>query len=195
LQAKALRVEAGVVEALAKSTEGNLLATSQIIDQLDVLAVDGAVTNELLHQTMEDQSRFSVYSLVDSCLLGVPDECVHRLARIKAEVDNAVLLVWSLVRETRELLKMSEQLHSGQNINSVFQENRVWSNRQRFVGSALNRLNQEKLLTILTHLLTIDAIAKGQHYGDIWHEIEKLCLRYCGLDTHSTLLNNKIYDS
>ena len=189
-QAKALRVAAGVVDALAKATEGNLLATAQIIDQLSVLSEDGGVTLDLLYQTMEDQSRFSVYHLVDSCLLGVSDQCIHRLSRIRAEADNAVLVVWSLVRETRELLKMSHQLNQGQNMNSVLQQNRVWSSRQRFVSSALHRLSYEKLLTILVSLMTVDAIAKGQRAGNIWHELEKLCSVYCGLETFSELIDN-----
>jgi len=52
LQNNALRVEAGVVDLLAKATEGNLLATAQIIEQLKVLSNDGGVTLELLNQTM-----------------------------------------------------------------------------------------------------------------------------------------------
>lgn len=190
LQSKALRVEPGVVDMIAKATEGNLLATAQIIDQLSILSADGGVTLDLLYQTIEDQSRFSVYHLVDSCLLGLAEQCIHRLSRIRAEADNAVLVVWSLVRETRELLEMSNQLTKGDSINQVMQQYRVWSSRQRFVSSALHRLSYQKLLSILSALMTIDAIVKGQQHGNVWHELEKLCLVYCGLETFSELIDN-----
>jgi len=192
-QERALRVEAGVIDALASATEGNLLAAGQIIDQLQVLATDGAVPLSLLEQTLEDQSRFSVYSFVDSCLLGVISECVHRLERIRAEDDNAVLVVWSLAKETRELLRMAHAIEKGMSMNLVLKQHRVWSTKQRFVSAALNRLNVGDISTILEQIAALDALAKGQRQGDIWLEIEKLSLRFCGVASQSTLTNNSYY--
>jgi DNA polymerase-3 subunit delta len=148
---------------------------------------------ELLNQTLEDQSRFTVYSLVDSCLLGITDDCLHRLERIRTEADNAVLVVWSLARETRELLRMAYELNSGMNLSSVMQKNRVWSTRQRFVSAALNRLGSEELTDLLQRIVQLDAMAKGQRYGDIWHELEKLCLSYCAIETFPVVENNYSY--
>ena len=192
-QERALRVEAGVIDTLASATEGNLLAAGQIIDQLQVLATDGAVPVSLLEQTLEDQSRFSVYSFVDSCLLGVISECIHRLERIRAEDDNAVLVVWSLAKETRELLRMAHAIEKGTPMNSVLKQHRVWSTKQRFVSAALNRLNVSDISAILEQIATLDMLAKGQRQGDIWLEIEKLSLRFCGVASQSTLTNNSLY--
>lgn len=192
-QQRALRVEAGVIEILAGATEGNLLAAAQIIDQLQVLANDGAVPLRLLEQTLEDQSRFTVYSFVDSCLLGIVSESIHRLERIRAEADSAVLLVWSLAKETRDLLRMAQAISAGSNIAAVMKQNRVWSTRQRFVSAALNRLNENDLKMLLQRIAMLDAMAKGQRYGDIWHELEKLCLSYCGIATQPSVTNNSVY--
>ena len=192
-QARALRVEAGVIEILAGATEGNLLAAGQIIDQLQVLATDGAVPLSLLEQTLEDQSRFSVYNFVDSCLLGLLSDCIHRLERIRAEDDNAVLLVWSLAKEARELLRMAQAIETGTPMPAVMKQYRVWSTRQRFVSAALNRLTVTDLTDILVMIADLDALAKGQRYGDVWLEIEKLSLRFCGVASQSTLTNNSLY--
>ena len=189
-QNKALRVESGVIETLAASTEGNLLAAAQIIDQLAVLANNGAVLMTLLNQTLHDQSRFSVFSLVDSCLLGALDQCLHRLERIRTESDNAVLVIWSLAKETRQLLRMANELSSHSTISAVMQKNRIWSNRQRFVSAALHRLDQTDLTNILSQIAQLDAMAKGQQYGDIWHELEKLCFSFCAIETLSLVENN-----
>ena len=178
-QQRAMRVEAGVVEVLSAATEGNLLAAGQVIDQLQVLATEGAVPMSLLEQTLEDQSRFSVYSFVDSCLLGMPTESIHRLERIRAEADNSVLVIWSLAKETRELLGMAHAIAGGESMGVVMKKHRIWSTRQRFISAALHRLNVRTLTGILHRIAELDAIAKGQRQGDIWHEIEKLCLRYC----------------
>ncbi len=189
-QHRALRVEAGVIEILAAATEGNLLAAAQIIDQLSVLSEDGGVPLSLLKQTLEDQSRFTVYSFVDSCLLGIVSESIHRLERIRMEADNAILLLWSLAKETRELLRMSQDVAAGSPIPSVMKQYRVWSTRQRFVSAALNRLNNQALRDILSRIALLDAMAKGQRQGDIWHELEKLCLSYCGIATLPAVANN-----
>lgn len=192
-QHRALRVESGVIEILAAATEGNLLAAAQIIDQLAILSDDGGVPISLLEQTLEDQSRFTVYSFVDSCLLGIASESIHRLERIRTEADNAVLLIWSLAKETRELLKMSQAVATGSSIANVMKQNRVWSTRQRFVSAALNRLNDQALREILYRISLLDAIAKGQRQGEIWHELEKLCLSYCGIATLPAVANNSLY--
>jgi len=194
-QSKAMRVEAGVIDILATATEGNLLAAAQIIDQLHVLAKSGEVPITLLEQTLDDQSRFSVFSFVDSCLLGIVDDCVHRLERIKAESDNAILVIWSLAKQTRELLSMAQEISQGKTISQVMKQYRVWSSRQRFVSAALQRLNEQKLKIILSRITFLDAIAKGQRHGEIWHEVEKLCLSYCGIETLPIVTNNSNYEA
>lgn len=181
LQSKALRVEAGVVDMLAYALEGNLLAAAQTIEQLAVLSPDNTVTLDMLQQTLADQSRFSVYNLVDSCLLGVPDTVLHQLERIHSEDDNCVLILWALAREIRSLIRMAEQVAKGSSVAAVMQQNRVWSSRQRMVSSALHRLSAEHLKGCLQRLSVLDAIVKGQKPGDSWHELEKLCLSLCGI--------------
>ena len=194
-QSRALRVEAGVIETLAIATEGNLLAAAQIIDQLQVLAPDGGVPMSLLQQTLEDQSRFSVFSFVDSCLLGQAADSIHRLERIRAETDSAILLLWSLSKQTRELLSMSKHVAAGQSIGQVMQQFRVWSSRQRFISAALQRHDVNKLKVLLSRLAHLDEIAKGQRHGDVWHELEKLCLSYCGIETIPIVTNNSVYEA
>ena len=181
LQSRALRVEAGVVDMLAYALEGNLLAAAQTVEQLTVLSPDKTVTLELLQQTLADQSRFSVYNLVDSCLLGVPDTMLHQLQRIRSEEDNCVLIVWALARELRNLIRMATDIDNGSSVSHVMQQHRVWSSRQRMVSSALHRLSLAQLQAGLQQLSQLDAIVKGQRPGDSWHELEKLCLSLCGI--------------
>ena len=76
---------------------------------------------------------------------------------------------------------------------AVMKQYRVWSTRQRFVSAALNRLTVTDLTDILVMIADLDALAKGQRYGDVWLEIEKLSLRFCGVASQSTLTNNSLY--
>ena len=183
LQSRALRVEPGVVELLSHTLEGNLLAAAQTIEQLKNVASDGAVTMELLEKTIADQSRFSAFSLVDSCLLGHTEQMMHRLRRLRGESDVSVLLIWSLAKELRELYRMSVKVQKGSSINDVMREYHIWSNRQRMVSSALKRLSSSQLSRAIEKVAELDITAKGQRKGDVWFEIEKLCLYLCGVDT------------
>lgn len=193
LQSRALRVESGVVQLLSHTMEGNLLAAAQTIEQLNTLAEDGAVTLEMLEATI-DQSKFSAYSLVDSCLLGDVEQMMHRLRRLSGEGNVSVLLVWSLAKELRELFRMSAKVEKGANVNNVMREYRVWSNRQRMVSSALKRLSCKQLSRALQKVAELDLVVKGQRYADAWFEVEKLCLYLCGIDTLSIedLVNVKV---
>ena len=70
LQSRALRVESGVVEMLSAQLEGNVLAAAQEIDKLQVLSDNGAVSMQLVNDSLADQAQFDVYALADVCLAG-----------------------------------------------------------------------------------------------------------------------------
>jgi len=177
-QSRALRLEAGVAEALAEQTEGNVLAAAQEIDKLQVLAKDGAVTMQLLEQSLADQARFDVYALTDAALLGDFNRVLRIKGRLKSEGIEPVILVWSLVKEVRTLAAISASEQMGQRRGQLFKEHRIWSKREAIVGAALNRLSAADCITALEQAAHLDQTVKGQRYsevGDIWYQIEQLC--------------------
>ena len=181
-QSRALRLEAGVAELLSEQTEGNLMAAAQEIDKLQVLARDGAVTLELIEQSLADQARFDVYALTDAALLGDFNRVLRIKSRLQSEGVEPVILVWSLVKEVRTLAAISAAESMGQHRSHLYKEYRIWSKREPVVGAALNRLSAVQCSVALESAAHLDQTVKGQRYqevGDIWYQIEQLCANLC----------------
>ena len=184
LQSRALRVESGVVEMLAEQLEGNVMAAAQEVDKLQVLAKDGAVTLQLLTDSLADQARFDVYALTDVCLQGDFQRVLRIKNRLQSEGLEPVIVVWALVREIRLLAKIAANLKAGQNRSALFKQNRIWSKREPIVNAALQRLSASDWHQLLERAAHLDQAVKGQRYlevGPVWHQIEHLCASICGL--------------
>lgn len=182
LQSRALRVEPGVVEMLSEQLEGNVLAASQEIDKLAVLAPGGAVTLKLLSESLADQARFDVYALTDVCLLGDFNRVLRIQSRLQSEGIEPVIVVWALVREIRSLAALSAGLQSGQNKGMLFKQHRVWNKREPAVNAALQRISCSGWYDLLEQAAHLDQSVKGQRYqevGPVWHQIQQLCARIC----------------
>jgi DNA polymerase-3 subunit delta len=185
LQSRALRVESGVVELLAAQLEGNVLAAAQEIDKLQVLSGNGAVSMQLVTESLADQAQFDVYALTDVCLSGDFARAVRIKQRLQSEGIEPVIVVWALVREIRTLSHLSGLLQQGHHRASAFKQLRIWSSRETFVSQALNRLNAGDCDRLLVQAAHLDQTVKGQRYkevGPIWHQIEALCAALCGVD-------------
>ncbi len=188
-QSRALRLEAGVADTLSEKTEGNVLAAAQEIDKLQVLAQEGAVTLELLEQSLADQARFDVYALTDAALLGDFNRVLRIKSRLQSEGVEPVILIWSLVKEIRTLAAISASEQMGQQRGLLFKEHRIWSKREPIVSAALQRLSADQCASALEHAANLDQTVKGQRYsdvGDVWYQIEQLCARLCLVPVCST---------
>ena len=186
LQSRGLRVEQGVHELLAWQLEGNLLAAAQEVDKLKVLARDGAVTLDMVNQSLGDQARFSTFILVDTCLQGEAARAVRILTSLRIEGVRPELVVWTLAREIRTLNRIAGAIDHGRSRSSVFRENRVWSRREHCVSAALGRFSLPDWCTMIGRVLWLDRLSKGQagpvSREGLWYEIELLCLALAGAD-------------
>ena len=60
----------GAVEVLADRVEGNLLAASQEIEKLKLLALDGRVDATVMSAVVADSTRYNLFDLIDKMLAG-----------------------------------------------------------------------------------------------------------------------------
>ncbi|NND81159.1 MAG: DNA polymerase III subunit delta [Gammaproteobacteria bacterium] len=183
LQSRSLRIEGGVIELLCQQLEGNVLAAAQEIDKLQVLAENGAVTLQLVKDSLADQARFDVYALSDVCLAGDFARAVRIKNRLQSEGVEPVIVVWALVREIRTLAQLSAALQAGQNRAQLFQQLRIWRKREPLVNAALHRLSASQFAGLLQQAAQLDQTVKGQRaaVGSLWHQIEQLCAELCNV--------------
>jgi DNA polymerase III subunit delta len=180
-----INADAEALQLLGDKIEGNLLAAMQEIEKLKLLANQeaGATINldaKTVMQVIADSSRYSVYNLVDSALMGDGVRCQKILQNLKDEGIFPLVVASAFNREFRSLLPMIEKRESGQGINAILQTNRVWFNRKQAVGNALQRLHSEDIWRFLEKSRKIDQAIKGMSAANPWDELSLLALEVSG---------------
>ncbi len=192
LRQRDMTAETAVVDFLAYSFEGNLLALAQQIDRLTLQHQGKQLILAQVQELVDADARFSIYSLIDAALEANIVRCRRLLQGLQREGVEPILIQWSLAREIRSLLVMRGQLDHGQSLASVLQKNRVWSTRKQRLSQALQRLHEPQLRTLLLRLARLDRVLKGRWptdavepaRGTIWDELEYATLLVCGYSMH-----------
>ena len=173
------------LQILSEKVEGNLLAAKQEIEKLKLLAnLDGksqiTLDTKTVMQVVANNSRFDIYDLIDTALLGDSERCQKMIANFKEEGTYPLLMLNALTRELRILNNMILNKESGQRLNSILQTNRVFFNRKKAVTNALNRLSSDHIWRMLDKALQIDKAIKGASFSNPWDEINILVLELSG---------------
>jgi DNA polymerase-3 subunit delta len=176
LQRRGLQAEVEGIRLLAAMVEGNLLATVQEIEKLYILYGAGPLGTRQILDVVADSSRFDVFKLIDSVLLADMNRTMKILSALQAEGIAAPIVLWALTREARTLSKIKQALSQGRNRETVYRNHQIRDNRKGLISSALNRLSQADLDTILLRSAQADRQIKGQEPGDPWETVLSICL-------------------
>ena len=174
-----LTPEKDVVQMLADRVEGNLLAASQEIEKLLLLNGPGVVSTAQLAASVADSARFDVFGLSDAALEGNASRCIRILEGLQHEGTPAVLVLWALSREIRQLEQISYAIATGTNPNAALQKFRIWDKRKPLINRAMQRLPLPLSQQLLIDCERADRAVKGQLRQDPWLLIEQICLRMC----------------
>lgn len=169
----------GVAEMLAHYMEGNLLACVQEIEKLALAGLTN-VSSDDIAGLLGDNARFSVYGLSDACLAGERATSLRILRSLEADGTAPALVLWALVREARELARMSGAMAAGRTEAQVLEEFKVWPRRRTLVRKALARRNAGGWREVLQAAAHVDRIVKGRAEGSPWLELERLALAIAG---------------
>ena len=92
---------------IAERVEGNLLAASQELEKLKLLAKNQRIDEDTVRETVSDNARYDVFQLADAALEGNVRQSVRILAVLKGEGIEPPVVLWMLAREIRLLSHMS----------------------------------------------------------------------------------------
>ncbi|WP_158968401.1 DNA polymerase III subunit delta [Paraglaciecola sp. L3A3] len=165
-----------IAQLLVDYCEGNLLAAKQEIQKLVLLYPNGNPTLEQVEQAVVDQSRFTVFHLIDVLLSGDGQKAVKMLYRLESEGVEPNIILWALTREWQTLEALLFDRHQGKSIN--WNQHRIWKSRQGFYQSALARLSLESLQKIQTKLTEFDTAIKQSVIPRPYVELCHLCLLF-----------------
>ncbi|MCO6523752.1 MAG: DNA polymerase III subunit delta [Candidatus Schmidhempelia sp.] len=164
-----------VVEGLCYYYEGNLLALSQILEQIKLLYPNGDISFNQIENVINDVAVFSPYHWLDAILIGKPKRTIHILQQLKTNDFEPLILLRVLQKELILLINLKQQEHS-QSLKQAFNDYKIWQNRRSFFTQTLNRLTIRQLYTALYELTQIEISLKQDYSTNIWLKLESLSL-------------------
>lgn len=113
---------------IADACEGNMLAAKQEVDKLGLLYAGQTLDITQTKAAVVEQSRFTVYQLIDTLLTGDAQRLVKLLYRLESEGLEPNIVIWALIKEWETLYQIDQLQRTGQRIN--WAALRVWGNKQ-----------------------------------------------------------------
>ncbi|WP_226662758.1 DNA polymerase III subunit delta [Microbulbifer aggregans] len=176
LRTAGLDAEPEAIQILAERVEGNLLAASQEIEKLKLLAQDSVITAETMSNAVASSARYDVFGLIDKALAADAAGAVKTLQGLRAEGVEAPVVLWAIARELRSLLETQQKLDEGQPINRLVRIQK----RQPLVQAACQRLRPRQLESLLLRARAVDNAIKGGREMDPWAGLLELTLNLSG---------------
>ncbi|TBW56841.1 DNA polymerase III subunit delta [Marinobacter halodurans] len=174
-RAQGLTLTQGAVAELAERLEGNLLAASQEIDRLALLAPDKTVDEEIVNQAVLDSARFSVFELVGDILAGKTEQAHRIIGILQQEEDNPLGLLAILSRDLRMAGRLQSALQRRETAKDFFRSNNIRQpQRMRQLEQAARRLRPHQIRQALIQCSNIDRSAKGYDSLSPWHHLRTL---------------------
>jgi DNA polymerase-3 subunit delta len=176
LAAADLKYDSTAIQLLTELYEGNLLATAQEIEKLQILFPQEALTADKIRNAICDNARYDVFALSDATLQGDGKRIIKILAHLKEEGTEPILVLWALTRDIRMLATFAYQSTRGISLEKLMQEQRVFEKRKPLIRNAMQKKSLYQLRELLQHAHQIDRVIKGAEKGSPWNELEKLGL-------------------
>jgi len=171
---------------LLERIEGNVGAAAQAIERLMLHTPPQAppLLPDAVLDGVADNTRFTVFDLIDSLLEGAIAR-IHRIfSSLKHEAIEPLWILWSITREIRTLLPIAQSKEAGMAPTHIFRQHGVWKHKTKGIATFLARTTHpvSLLQQALTDAKDVDMCLKGQTHIDPWSLLLSLCLRLaCGM--------------
>ena len=176
LVANGFKPAPGTISLLFERTEGNLLASAQAIEKIRLYGAPTELKPADIAAIISAESRFTVFDLVDSALVGESERTAQIFFSLKDEGVDPTLLVWAAAREIRTVILLSSKVKGAHIPPNTLNELGIWKRREPLIKALRDRFSVPKLQQILIKIKAIDDILKGRTIGHPWSD---LLSKYC----------------
>lgn len=170
-QSRDMQPEREVVDYVCQHVEGNMLAAAQEIDKIHLLMGPGAVGFESVREAITDNSRYSVFELVDVALKGDRPRVLKIANSLFAEGVEPLAVIWVYAKEIRLLCSVASDPSTAE---YKLSRSGVWRNRMPLFKNCIARHSEKSLQSLLRRCAKIDAVSKGFEKGNAWDELRML---------------------
>ncbi len=182
---KGIDIDTQSAQFLAERTEGNLLAADQELEKLSLrMAGQAKADFETIEATVAQSARYSHFLLVDACLSGNLRRGLRILRSLHAEGYATPQLRWAIQVSLEQLDRLEQAGRAGGVSDRMWQELRIWRNKQPLYQAAARRLGASGIERLLQSCATLDRLGKGQQDSEFperqWLQITSLVADYCG---------------
>ncbi len=185
-----LRINNDAQKMLTSLYEGNLLAADQALQLLTLLSPTQEIHSHHLEQYFVNQSRFSVFQLMDALLYNKQKKAQHILVQLKAEGVALPIILWSLFQEVTKLSQLKTAQEDKLTLQNLWTQLRIWDKKKSAYQATLSRLTLSHIEHLLIKTSALEIKVKQQGYDD-WVALSHLCLLF-DPQAHSQLAHIEI---
>lgn len=173
--------EPKVPELIQHYTQGNMLATAQLLERLDlVVEANTTITEALVKTQLIDQCDYQLFELSDACLTQDTAKSIHLLRQAAFNKTEPTLILWLLTQDIRQLLKIHHCLAQSLSSQAMAATLKIWPQKIKLYEQAVKRHRESQLQDLLLMCATLDHRIKTTQGQAIWIELERLAIKICG---------------
>ena len=181
LQQKQMQIEPEAIELLCYYYEGNLLALTQIVEQLKLLFPNQTITYDQVESNINDSAIFTPYHWIDAMVSHKTKRATHIMQQLKMNEFEPLILLRVIQRELILLINLKKGL-SNKSFKQIFDEYKIWQNKRSMYTSYLNRFDIKDLFNTLKRLTEIEISFKNDNQLQIWDALSALTMQFMGLN-------------
>ena len=180
LQNHTIRYEAQVPALIHQYTQGNMLASAQVIEKLVLTSNESELlTADMVLEQLSDQCDYQLFELAEACLTARGDKAIHLLRQACQNKTEPTLILWLLSQEIRQLIQLDHLCKQSVSFTMACNQLKIWPQRTRAYETTLARLSIAKLQSLLHICQQLDEQIKSNQSVTIWHGLENVALALC----------------
>lgn len=159
-------------EYITSRAEGNMFAAAQEIEKMALLQL-GEDSSSSIQPWLANQSKYTVFDLVDKILVSDRNKVLAVLKQVRAESLAPTLVVWGLAELLRAIIYCVNQGHR----KSGSIQNAFYFGKRDRIQAKSHKFKADQLYVLLSKCACIDRAIKGRDSADVWDGLTDISLK------------------